>query len=170
MIIEMPSTRPYAGKGNMKRLPGAVFYAKAGLGGLWVLPMVAVLFAVFPVRGDDRTRSIINCDIQNGACIQMVGGRKVTLEILPRPVKAMRELTFTVTVDGPADDFKRSYIDLNMPAMDMGKNRVPLEYRGEGVFEGRGVIVRCISNLKTWQAKITFPDKGRAYFIFDVVY
>ena len=124
----------------------------------------------FPAGGDDRTQSIINCAIQEGACTQMVGNRKVTLEITPRPVTAMQDLTFTVTVDGPADQFERPYIDLNMPAMDMGRNRVPLTYKGQGVFQGRGVIVRCMSNLKTWQAKITFPDLGRAYFVFDVEY
>ena len=100
----------------------------------------------------------------------MAGDRVVTLEILPRPVRAMQELTFRVAVTGPTDDLEAPYIDLNMPAMDMGKNRVTLEYLGQGVFRGRGVIVRCISNLKTWQAKITFPKIGRAYFVFDVIY
>ena len=100
----------------------------------------------------------------------MVGDRRVTLEITPRPVKAMRDLIFTVTIDSPAEQSGQPYIDLNMPAMDMGRNRVALKPIGRGVFQGRGVIVRCISNLKTWQAKITFPDFGRAYFVFDVEY
>jgi hypothetical protein len=92
------------------------------------------------------------------------------LEIHPRPVKAMRDLTFKVTV---ADFGKLSaspYIDLNMPAMDMGPNQVALKDLGEGVFEGRGVIVRCRSGRKTWRARIVLPNLGRADFVFDVVH
>jgi hypothetical protein len=134
----------------------------------------AALFALLLVlpcaKADDRASSIINCDIQMGPCAQMVGGHKVTLEISPRPVKAMQELTFKVTIEGVADPAKSPYIDLNMPAMDMGRNRVLLTHQGQGVFQGQGVIVRCRSGRRTWQAKTTFPDLGSACFIFDVVY
>jgi hypothetical protein len=121
-------------------------------------------------KADDRSSDIINCDIQKGACVQTVGGYKVTLDITPRPVKAMQELTFKVTVEGLPGPVKPPYIDLNMPAMDMGKNRVFLTHLGQGVFHGQGVIVRCRSGKRTWQAKTVFPDLGSTCFIFDVVY
>jgi hypothetical protein len=142
-----------------------------GIIGGWILALsAACLLMATPARGQDHTGSMINCDIQKGACEKNVSGTRVTLEVFPKPVQAMRDLTFRVTV---ADHGKLSaspYIDLNMPAMDMGANRVLLNDLGEGVFEGQGVIVRCRSGRKTWRARITLPDMGRVDFIFDVVY
>lgn len=120
-------------------------------------------------HGPSKGHAKINCDIQNGACRQMIKDRAVTLEVLPKPVKAMSDLTFLVTVDGPPLEVQ-PYIDLNMPAMDMGKNRVALKLNKDGVYEGKGVIVRCRSGRRTWQAKVTCPNIGSAGFIFDVVY
>ena len=82
----------------------------------------------------------------------------------------MRTLTFTVTVAAPEKLTAVPYIDLNMPAMNMGTNRVLLKVLGQGVYEGRGVIVRCISGKKTWRARVILPDIGATDFIFDVVY
>lgn len=151
---------------------GSVFHHQSIIGfraGFFVV--VALLLAASgPATGGDRTGSMVNCDIQKGSCEKNVAGTKVTFEVFPKPVQAMRDLTFRVTV---ADYGKLSappYFDLNMPAMDMGANQVPLKDLGEGVFEGRGVIVRCRSGRKTWRARITLPDLGRADFIFDVVH
>ena len=119
---------------------------------------------------DDQTNAMINCQIQQGPCIQLVADCKVGLDILPKPVKAMQDLIFRVTVEGPLHMSQPPYIDLNMPAMDMGPNRVLLKQMTDGVFEGRGVIVRCRSGDKTWQAKLTFPGAGSTTFVFDVVY
>jgi hypothetical protein len=141
--------------------------------GVWIAVLAAAYLlasALSPASGDDRTAAVVNCDIQKGPCEKIVADTKVSLEILPRPVQAMRDLTFRVTV---ADFGKLSAppsIDLNMPAMDMGANQVPLKDLGQGVYEGRGVIVRCRSGHKTWRARVTLPDLGGADFIFDVVY
>jgi hypothetical protein len=136
---------------------------------LWAVLLTLCLVLPF-ANAEERAAADINCNVQQGPCVQMVGGRKVTLEITPRPVKAMQELTFKVSVEGAADSLKPPYIDLNMPAMDMGRNRVLLTHQGRGVFQGQGVIVRCRSGRRTWQAKTTFPGLGSASFIFDVVY
>jgi hypothetical protein len=120
--------------------------------------------------GEDHTASLVNCDIQKGFCEKMVTDTRVSLEILPRPVQAMRDLTFRVTVADPGRLSASPFIDLNMPAMDMGANQVRLKDHGDGVFEGRGVIVRCRSGHKTWRARVTLPGLGRADFVFDVVY
>ncbi len=97
------------------------------------------------------------------------GGREVTLTIQPRPVKAMEDLTFEVTVsgDGPAGV---PHIDLNMAAMDMGPNRVELKQLESGSWTGSGVIVRCPSGKRTWVAAVTVPSVGTVEFVFDVVY
>lgn len=113
--------------------------------------------------------SVVNCDVQNGTCTRTLGGGTVTLEIRPRPVKAMTDLTFRIKSKGVPEK-ALPFIDLNMLVMDMGKNRVLLRRKGQGVFEGKGVIVRCRSGIRTWSAKVTFPGVGTTEFIFDVLY
>lgn len=111
----------------------------------------------------------INCDIQNRPCSQTLSGQAVTLDITPRPVKAMEDLLFRVTL---AEDLKGEapFIDLGMPGMHMGRNRVLLKRIEKGVYEGKGVIVRCPSGKTIWKALVTAPGTGKAGFIFDVVY
>jgi len=136
----------------------------------WGIAAVFLLALAVPAIADDRSNSIINCDIQKGPCSQTVAECRVSLDISPKPVKAMQDLTFRVTVDGPAEISSQPYIELGMPAMKMGPNKVLLEDLGGGVFEGRGVIVRCKSGRRTWQAEIKIPGLGEAKFIFDVIY
>jgi hypothetical protein len=81
----------------------------------------------------------------------------------------MRELTFTVTVAGEHTG-GTPYIDLGMPGMNMGRNRVVLTPLGETTFRGEGIIVRCPSGSRTWTATVTLPGTGSVEFVFDVVY
>lgn len=118
---------------------------------------------------DPRSESSITCDIQHGACTKEVGGVTVTLDILPKPVKAMKDLKFQVTVSS-AKAVRASHIDLGMPGMDMGPNRVDLRPVKDSVYEGQGVIVRCPSGRRTWKAVVTLAEAGKVEFVFDVVY
>jgi hypothetical protein len=151
--------------------PAALSY-KSSIGvWIWALAAACLMLAdSAPAAGDGRNGTMTNCDIQKGPCEKVVAATKVTLDILPKPVKAMHDLTFRVTVADPGKMSEMPYINLNMPAMNMGTNKVLLKDLGQGVFEGRGVIVRCMSGRRTWRARITFPNLGRADFIFDVVY
>ena len=70
----------------------------------------------------------IQCSIHQGPCSVEMRGRTVELDISPKPVRAMEQLDFQVTIDGPSLS-KAPYIDLGMPAMEMGPNRVELKKR-----------------------------------------
>jgi hypothetical protein len=111
----------------------------------------------------------INCDAHAGACSQSSGAITVSLEISPRPVKAMQDLVFKVSIEGttPAS---HPHIDLGMPAMKMGPNQVALKPTGPGSYEGTGVIVRCPSGKRTWYANVIIPESGEVKFVFDVIY
>lgn len=113
--------------------------------------------------------AMINCDAHTGACSRSSGAMTVSLEISPRPVKAMQDLVFKVSIDGttPAS---LPHIDLGMPAMKMGPNQVALKPTGPGTYEGTGVIVRCPSGKRTWFANVIVPESGEVKFIFDVIY
>jgi hypothetical protein len=122
-----------------------------------------------------ETKSLTDtaCDQHRGACTQPLSGGSgaVTLDISPKPIKAMTDLTFTVQITGnfPAGEMPR--IDLGMPGMNMGPNRVYLKKTNEiGAFTGCGIIVRCPSGKTLWQVTVTVPGAGTAEFLIDVVY
>jgi hypothetical protein len=115
------------------------------------------------------SEAIINCDAHKGVCSQALENLTVSLEITPRPVKAMQDLIFKVSITGPLLS-KMPYIDLGMPGMKMGPNRVLLKRVSKGYYEGKGVIVKCPSGRRTWFANVTIPEAGEVKFIFDVIY
>jgi hypothetical protein len=83
----------------------------------------------------------------------------------------MQDLSFKVILMGkPPQAPKDSYIDLDMPGMKLGPNRVQLKSIGNNIYEDRGVIVRRAGGRRTWRATVTVPDVGQTAFIFDVIY
>ena len=136
-----------------------------------------LLFTVFllvtpgRIAAADKYQEMINCDLHAGSCIQSFSDHTLTLEVTPRPVKALQNLVFKVTLTGKTvESTKAPYIDLGMPGMNMGPNRVPLKATGDATYEGKGVIVKCPSGRRTWQATVTIPDVGQTQFVFDVIY
>ncbi|MFP4306693.1 MAG: hypothetical protein ACLFRG_05665 [Desulfococcaceae bacterium] len=119
---------------------------------------------------DDPARAErINCDIQTGPCARPLGGGRVRLDIGPRPIRAMVEHRFEATLEN-LQSAGAAHIDLNMPDMDMGYNRVFLKSIGENRYAGTGVFPICPTGIPTWSAEVVVPDAGTAEFIFDVRY
>jgi hypothetical protein len=117
--------------------------------------------------GNSSNTSAADCNIQTGSCTKKLAGGTVTLDIHPKPVRAMRDLRFSVTLK----DLSLSdppHIDLDMPAMTMGFNRVYLEPAGPEIYAGEGVIVRCPSGIPTWEARVVLPGLGEVVYAFDV--
>ncbi len=114
------------------------------------------------------------CYINNGPCVAKTtdGKFEVTFDITPKPVAAMRELSFRVNLKGKTGPIADAsvLIDLSMPGMYMGNNQVKLSARNGG-YEGTGIIVRCPSGKKTWQADVVIRSSNkiaRTGFIFEV--
>jgi hypothetical protein len=137
--------------------------------GLFALCFISGIFLCSNVNAEMKSLDLKNCNIQEGSCTQDLSDRKITLDIHPKPVKAMKELTFRITITGRKLS-SNPYIDLGMPGMKMGPNRVHLKRVDKRVYEGAGIIVRCSSGRRTWRAMVTLPDFGEAMFIFDVIY
>ena len=142
---------------------------------LFLLALAAWLSSRAIAAGETPT-TLTTCDIQLGPCTNTREGLAVTLDIFPRPVKAMKELTFRLTLTG-RELSDNPHIDLGMPGMAMGPNRVLMKRvenntsRVENnMYEGQGVIVKCPSGRRTWKAKVTLPDAGVMDFVFDVLY
>jgi len=135
--------------------------------GMFLLSMVT---HDVPARAAENDHSaMVNCDIQHTSCTQELSDTRVVLDISPKPVKAMTDLTFRIILTGKQPKAV-PYIDLGMPGMKMGPNRVSLQSVGNGVYEGTGIIVRCPSGKKVWKATVAVPNMGTAEFIFDVIY
>jgi hypothetical protein len=135
------------------------------------MTLIMYAFAVCAATAADKYRKMVNCDAHSGSCTQRLNELDVILEISPRPIKAMQDLQFNLTLSGrsPAPA-ATPYIDLGMPGMNMGPNRVLLKSIGQGMYAGQGIIVRCPSGRRIWQATATVPDIGTVKFIFDVIY
>lgn len=139
---------------------------------LWAALLAGILTAEGAIVSTAAARDAeaeTECDIHEGPCSLELDGRSVELEISPKPVEAMKDLTFTVEVTGPALS-DPPHIDLDMPDMEMGPNRVEMKKQEENTYTGTGLIVKCPSGKKTWQAVVTIPGTGKAEFVFDVVY
>ncbi len=111
-----------------------------------------------------------DCDPHTGTCTQQAGAYTVTLDINPKPVKHMKELTFDVSIAGESAAVLPDTIplDLSMPGMDMGKNQVSLSKTGEGLYSGKGIIVKCSSGRVLWRATLLISETLKPSFTFNV--
>jgi nitrogen fixation protein FixH len=121
------------------------------------------------------------CDLATGPCTAPLdGGGEVTLELGPRPLRTMRELSVHVRLRERSrpELAKESAVwpvdvavSFSMPGMEMGTNRVVL---GPGAVDpatgrvadpdltGKAVLVRCPSGRKQWAAEVAVSRGGAA--------
>jgi len=127
-----------------------------------------VLFACMVLVWSTLSATTLDNSIHKKACCVTVGQRTVTLNIEPKPVKHMKELTFNVTVT-PCDKLPDTLLlDLSMPGMQMGKNQVMLVKKSGCLYEGKGIIVRCMSGRTLWQATVLSDTLNNPAFTFNV--
>jgi hypothetical protein len=126
------------------------------------------LFASIMMASCTLHASAVDNSIHEKACSVTVGQRTVTLNIEPKPVKHMKELTFSVTVT-PCEKLPETLLlDLSMPGMQMGKNQVTLVKKSACRYEGKGIIVRCMSGRTLWQATVLSDTLNNPAFTFNV--
>jgi hypothetical protein len=126
------------------------------------------LFASMVIAGSTLSANPVDNNIHEKACTITSGNYNVTLNIEPKPVQHMKELTFSVTVK-PCDKLPDTLqLDLSMPGMEMGKNQVTLIKKSGGLYEGKGIIVRCMSGRTLWRATIISDELKNPAFTFNV--
>ena len=135
-----------------------------------VFGMVVMAFA--PAYG--ATGIDANCDIQRAPCGAVTdSGLEVLFSISPRPVRVMEDLEFTMMLTRKGKPVSGAIIllDLSMPGMFMGSNQPKLKEEMPGRYRGRGVIPRCVTGQRTWQAFIAVRHSGivdKITFLFEV--
>lgn len=137
-----------------------------------VIPVA--LIVILAVSAASAAETPQHCDIQNASCIMRIGdGMTIEFDVRPKPVAAMTESTFVVIVirNGKPITDASVHLDLSMPHMFMGKNQPTLKHVKDGRYEGKGIITRCASGKKTWQADVAVGSAGKtavAAFVFEV--
>ncbi|MDO8723876.1 MAG: FixH family protein [Syntrophales bacterium] len=123
------------------------------------------IFAEKGQSSSEKDRTV--CEIDKGPCSKKYGEQEVILDIDPRPVRAMKELVFTVSLK--QGNYENLLMALDMPGMHMGRNEVVLK-KTDARYTGKGVIPRCASGMKQWRANINIPETGKVDFLFNVSY
>jgi hypothetical protein len=111
------------------------------------------------------------CAPDEGPCtVAGPGNLLLRLEISPRPVRTLKDLLFRLEArrDGRPVGDDSVALDLRMPGMAMGVNRVLLARVGAGLYEGRGAIVRCPSGGRAWEAALSSPSIPGVAVAFEV--
>jgi hypothetical protein len=131
--------------------------------------MLLIFAALAFTAGRSHADTIADSNAIHAApCTKTAAGRQVTLEIDPKPVRHMQELTFRVSID-PCDGIPSNILlDLGMPGMVMGRNQVRMSRKSASAWEGKGIIVRCMSGRRLWRATLLRPELGNPSFTFDV--
>ncbi len=139
------------------------------------MTLTSVLMCVsdHSVKASEQQVTEPDCMMSAAPCIKTVDGFTVAFDINPKPLKAMRSLLFRTTISNqgsPVTDVSVS-IDLSMPGMYMGQNIIGLNHLRDGIYEGKGVIVRCPSGKKIWRASVAIHRAGNESvvdYIFEV--
>jgi hypothetical protein len=133
---------------------------------------LVLLQGVHPLHAADTKVPLIqDCEINNGFCTKKTAAVTVALDVAPKPVKAMKELVFTVTVKG-TKEYESLKLKLQMPGMYMGDNVVELVKVGDGKYTGKGVVPKCHSGKRLWSATLELPglNPSETSFLFNVLY
>lgn len=137
--------------------------------GLCIISLICSMLLSMPGPSVHAVENPADCSIDQGPCTKPAGNREVIFDISPKPVRAMKEVTFIVHVIG-RKVASTLLLDLSMPGMYMGRNEVVLKKRPDSTYVGKGILPRCPSGKSLWQAEIVIPGTGKVSFRFNVVY
>lgn len=131
-----------------------------------------VVHANHRVRMERRVTVRPACDLDAGPCTTRLGeGGEVTLDVGPRPIRAMQELairvqvreaTSTSTAASTTTPTPTVTVSFSMPGMTMGENRSRLISTGPATYEGKAVLVGCGSGRRDWAADVELAAPGAA--------
>lgn len=109
------------------------------------------------------------CNVQNAPCERILESGRMVFDVAPRPLRAMKELTFSVHCDGMSLNADNLRVSLTMPGMNMGTNQVFLKEDNKGGFSGKGMVVSCRSGHTLWQAELLSGNVSLMKCLFNVL-
>ncbi|NOY63938.1 MAG: hypothetical protein GXO97_00850 [Nitrospirae bacterium] len=101
-----------------------------------------------------------------------ISGYRIVFYTEPAPPATLKDTVFRLEITPPVEA-DMVVLELSMPGMYMGENRIILKRSGKrrsALYKAEGIIVRCPSGATLWQADFRIPDTGEVSFRFHVVY
>ena len=135
-----------------------------------LLSSFSIFLVLFLFGCSSGTEATADCDPHAGPCMKEVDGYTVTLDISPKPVRHMKELSFDLAISGDssANLADTLLLDLSMPGMEMGKNQAVLKKAGDNRYTGKGIIVKCPSGRTLWRVTLLISETLKPTFTFNV--
>jgi hypothetical protein len=115
----------------------------------------------------------VHCDAGVRLCAADAGDVRVVLDLAPHPPVPLKKLDAAVqlTRGGAPLAGAEVAVEISMPGMFMGENRIPLRVVGPGRHAGEGALLRCTSGRRDWLAEVVVRVPGggerRARFPFQ---
>lgn len=108
----------------------------------------------------------VHCDAGLRPCAADADGVRVVLDLSPRPPVPLKEIDAAVQLLRGGEPLAGAEVavELSMPGMFMGENRIPLRASGSGRYAGKGALLRCASGRHDWLAEVVvrLPGGGEA--------
>ncbi len=106
----------------------------------------------------------VHCDVGQRICARNAGDVRVVLELSPHPPQPLKEIDAAVKLSRGGEPLAGAEVavELSMPGMFMGENRIPLSATGDGRYAGKGALLRCSSGRRDWLAEVVVRLPGRA--------
>lgn len=104
-----------------------------------------------------------DCDLGTGPCTRELGDFELTLDLAPRPPRAMSELAVRgrlVRAGAPVDGAE-VVLSFAMVGMSMGENLARLAGGGGGRYQGKAILVRCGTGRRDWVVTAAVRQGGR---------
>ncbi len=98
----------------------------------------------------------VHCDAGQKACAADADGLHVVLDLAPHPPVPLRAIEAAVRLTRAGAPVAGADVDveLSMPGMYMGENRIALRPAGDGQYRGEGALLRCASGRRDWLAEV----------------
>ncbi len=115
-----------------------------------------------PAGAPAKARVEPPCDLAVGPCSLAAGPFDVTLDLGPRPLRTMVDLSAAIGLarGGAPVEGVTAVLSFDMRGMSMGTNRRVLSPAGAGRYGGKAVLVRCPSGRKDWIATVAIEVPG----------
>jgi nitrogen fixation protein FixH len=103
-----------------------------------------------------------HCDAGVRSCAATAGTTRVILDLSPHPPAPLKEIEASVRLvrDGAPVAGAQVTVELAMPGMFMGENRIATTAGPDGSYSGKGVLLRCASGRRDWAAEVVIRQPG----------
>jgi hypothetical protein len=104
----------------------------------------------------------VHCDAGVRLCAADAGDVRVVLDLSPHPPVPLKEIEVAVQVTRGGEHLAGAVVavEISMPGMFMGENRIPLRAAGPGRYVGKGALLRCTSGRRDWLAEVVVRTPG----------